>query len=107
MGTLCVLRQADERRACRSERNTRRKSEWPGRRDRTARTEPHDAIAAESDSSRFRRSAVGIQNLRISSSVNGDLDPTIHVTSFAQAPAIGSPLSYIKERLTCRNSIVI
>jgi len=44
MGTLCVLRQADERRACRSERNTRRKSEWPGRRDRTGRHERRDAI---------------------------------------------------------------
>jgi len=49
MGTLCVLRQADERRACRSERNTRRKSEWPGRRDRTGRHERRDAIVVMSD----------------------------------------------------------
>ena len=45
MGTRSVHRQADERRACRRKRNTRRWSEWPGRRDRTGRHERRDAIA--------------------------------------------------------------
>ncbi len=44
MGTRSIPRPADERRACRRERNTRRGSEWLGRRDRTGRHERRDAI---------------------------------------------------------------